>query len=436
MRKIISLLLAAVTVAVTLGGCGRKNDGDGDTLKVAVLEAAYGSEMWKQIAGSFETISGIRVELVAEKNLEDVIGSKMKSGDYPDVVHLATGREAGLTETMIRENALEDITDVFSMTVPGENVTVSDKLISGFIDTLATNPYGNGKTYLAPMFYGPCGLFYDEGLFSEKGWKVPSTWDEMWKLGDAAKAEGIYLFTYPTAGYFDSLFFALLGEAGGTELFDKCMTYTDGIWESEAAGRAFDIVGKIAEYTDPTTVANAGTDNYLKNQQLVLDGKALFMPNGTWVVGEMADAPRRDGFKWGFTALPAIDSDRYSYTYFEQCWIPSGAKNKDAAKKFISYLYSDEAAKIFASAGAVQPIRGIADKLSDNNKLFYSIYDTGALPIMGTFAAAPPVEGVSMTDTLFSAINSIVSGDKTVDQWQRDVERASDAIRAARDAEK
>ena len=23
------------------------------------------------------------------------------------------------------------------------------------------------------------------------------------------------------------------------------------------------------------------------------------MPNGTWIVGEMADAPRADGFKWG-----------------------------------------------------------------------------------------------------------------------------------------
>ena len=30
------------------------------------------------------------------------------------------------------------------------------------------------------------------------------------------------------------------------------------------------------------------------------------MPNGTWIVGEMAEAPRADGFKWGMTALPAV----------------------------------------------------------------------------------------------------------------------------------
>ena len=30
------------------------------------------------------------------------------------------------------------------------------------------------------------------------------------------------------------------------------------------------------------------------------------MPNGTWIVGEMAEAPRADGFEWGMTALPAV----------------------------------------------------------------------------------------------------------------------------------
>ena len=37
--------------------------------------------------------------------------------------------------------------------------------------------------------------FYNAGLFEEKGWEVPTTWDEMWELGDKALEEGIYLFT-------------------------------------------------------------------------------------------------------------------------------------------------------------------------------------------------------------------------------------------------
>jgi hypothetical protein len=80
------------------------------------------------------------------------------------------------------------------------------------------------------MFYSPCGLFYNAGLLEEKGWEVPATWDEMWELGDKAKAEGISLFTYPTTGYFDAFFYALMYTAGGPEFFDKATRYEEGIW--------------------------------------------------------------------------------------------------------------------------------------------------------------------------------------------------------------
>lgn len=57
-----------------------------------------------------------------------------------------------------------------------------------------------------------------------------------------------------------------------------------------------------------------------------------------WIVGEMAEAPRAEGFEWGMTALPAVaeGGDQYSYTWFEQAWIPSGAANVDAAKTVYS----------------------------------------------------------------------------------------------------
>ena len=56
------------------------------------------------------------MDLTTDKKLEDVIGPSMQGGDYPDVVHLATGREAALTEQFIKGNLIADITDVLSMT--------------------------------------------------------------------------------------------------------------------------------------------------------------------------------------------------------------------------------------------------------------------------------------------------------------------------------
>lgn len=404
------------------------------TLHVAALESAYGKDMWSKIVDEYQTENpDVKVELTADKNLEDVISPNMKAGNYPDVVLLATGRKLALTENLIKDKALEDITGVLDKNVYGEDVTVKDKLIPGFTDTLATNPFNDGKTYLAPMFYSPTGLFYNANLLKEKGWEVPTTWDEMWALGDKAKAEGISLFTYPTTGYFDAFVYSLLLEVGGPDFYNKAMSYEDGIWETPEATKMFEIIGKLGKYTEPTTVANANDKDFKKNQQLILDNKALFMPNGTWIVGEMADAPRADGFEWGMTALPAIETggDRYAFTFFEQMWIPSAAKNKDAAKDFLTFVYSDKASSIFAEAGAVQPIKGNSEKLTGDNKLFYSIYDNGAKAGMGGFAATDAVEGVSIADTLFRSIDSIVSGDKTVKEWQKNVEKVSDQLRPA-----
>lgn len=404
------------------------------TLKFAALETAYGKDVWQKVATAFEGINeNVKVELTVEKNIEDVIGPSMKAGDFPDVIHLAVGQSKGLTETFVKDNNVTDLTDVLSMTIPGESVTVSDKLIPGFTDTTITNPYNDGKTYLMPTFYSPTGLFYNAGLFAEKGWEVPETWDGMWELGEKAKAEGIALFSYPTTGYFDSLFYALLNETGGSEFFTKAMTYSEGIWTTPEATQAFDIIHKLTTYTERTVPANANGDNFTKNQQLILDNKALFMPNGTWVVGEMANAPRAEGFEWGFTALPAVEEggDRYSYTFFEQVWVPAKAENVDLAKQFIAFLYSDVAADIFAQQGAIQPIQGISDKLEGDNKLFYSIYDSGAKAAMGAFASTDPVEGVNISETVFGAVDSLVTGAKTKEDWINSIIKASDALRPA-----
>ena len=241
MKKAISLALAA-SMALSLAACGGAGSSsaaatdssaatsegaaaESTTIKVAAIETAYGTEMWQKVADAFTEQTGINVELTTDKNLEDVIGPSMQGGDYPDVVHLATGREAALTEQFIKGHLIADITDVLDMTVPGEDVKVSDKIAGGFTETSLTNPYDDGKTYLAPMFYSPCGLFYNAGLLKEKGWEVPTTWDEMWELGDKALEEGIYLFTYPTTGYFDAFFYALMYSAGGPEFFEKATNY-------------------------------------------------------------------------------------------------------------------------------------------------------------------------------------------------------------------
>ena len=442
MKKIIALLLA-LTMTMALAACGGNNDGgnnDGGnndankdvTIKVAAIETAYGSQVWQDVCDAFTAQTGIKVELTTDKNLEDVISGPMQNGEYPDVVHLATGRPAGLTEQLVKANGLHDLTKMLSLTIPGESVKVSEKIAGGFTDNNIVAPYGDGKTYMAPMFYSPCGLFYNAKLFEEKGWTVPTTWDEMWELGDKAAAEGIALFTYPTAGYYDAFMFALMNAIGGPEFFNAITTYEEGAWDSEDGKTLLNILDKLASYTHPNTPAQANNQDFTKNQLMVMTNDALFMPNGTWITGEMAGAVETltNEFAWGMTAVPAAGEAPYSFCWFEQAWIPAGAEHITEAEQFVAFLYSDKAAEIFASAGAMQPILGIADMLEGENVMFYSIYDNGAKAAMGGFAAFGEIPGVDVSGTFFAPIDSLVAGTITIDDYAELVKNNSAQMRA------
>ena len=453
MKKILALLLALAMV-MSLAACGASEApaateapkaespaspapeapaAEPVTIKVAAIETAYGSQVWVDVAAAFEAETGIKVDLTTDKNLEDVLTGPMQNGEFPDVVHLATGRPAGLTEQLVKANALHPLTNALALTIPGESVKVSDKIAGGFTDNNIVAPYGDGVTYMAPMFYSPCGLFYNAKLFEDKGWAVPTTWDEMWALGETAKAEGIYLFTYPTAGYYDAFMFALMNAIGGPDFFNAITTYEEGAWDSENGKTLLNILDKLASYTHPSTPAQANNQDFTKNQQMAMNGSALFMPNGTWITGEMADyAATLDNFAWGMTAVPAAGTAPYSFCWFEQAWIPAGAEHIAEAEQFVAFLYSDKAAEIFASAGAMQPILGIADMLEGENVMFYSIYDNGAKAAMGGFAAFSEIPGVDVSGTFFAPIDSLVAGTITIDDYAELVKTNSDLMRAAK----
>ena len=444
MKKKLMLSSAALLATVGLVACNNKTtttdkpaetkSGEKKTLKLAALESGYGKEMWPELIKAYEEANpNVKVELQSSKEIEDELSPKMKAGDFPDVVMLALGRKKALPETLIKEKALADISDLFDMKVYGEDKKVSEKLLNGVLGSTVTDPYRDGKHYLAPMFYAPTGLFYNQGLFEQKGWEVPKDMPAMKELAEKAKAEGISLFTYPTTGYLDSFFPALLANAGGVDLFNKAMSYEKGIFASEGATKAFNALGELVKNVEPSTVANANPQSFTKNQQLLLDNKALFMPNGTWVVGEMKDAPRADGFKWAMNAAPAIEKGgkRFVYSFFEHIWVPEAATNKKEAKEFLSFLYSDKAAAIFAKHNAAQPIQGVTSKLPAELQSLYKVVDEVDGVINGNFIATKPVEGVNMKETLYGQIDSVASGQKSVADWQKSVEEVSQKLNVA-----
>ncbi|MEZ5217735.1 MAG: ABC transporter substrate-binding protein [Ilumatobacteraceae bacterium] len=84
--------------------------------------------------------------------------------------------------------------------------------LTGFSDAFKTASTGNdGKQYLVPTSYYPWAVHYRKSLFEEKGYKVPTTKDELVALAQQMQADGIVPFAYandgkwPVQGTFDIL---------------------------------------------------------------------------------------------------------------------------------------------------------------------------------------------------------------------------------------
>lgn len=424
MKKILISGLSLM-MAFTLAACGSKDSGDDKDEKRVVkfdsFSGGQGEEVFSELAEAFEKENeDIDIELRFEKELDSVLNKENAKGQYSDIVYYNLGQPSAYTETQLNTGEVLDISDVFE--------TIEKEMEPSFVSNSITEYFGDGKKYLAPIMYTPAGFYYNTNLIGEgKKYALPETWDDMWALGEQAKSDGTSLFTYPVNGYFDTTINGMLDQVGGQEFFTDALKYGEGVWESTQGKQILDTVAKLVSkdngYLFADTVANANAkDGFKINQQAVIDQKALFMPNGSWIVGEMESTTPED-FHWGLMALPAFEKggNRVATSFTEQAWIPKQAKNPDDAKKFLEFIYSEAGADIMLKHGCVVPVKGITDKLDGYNKEFYSIYDDGNVKAsMGAFAPydAAAIPDVDFAATVFGTIDEIATGTKTVDEWQ------------------
>lgn len=457
-RKLMALALVSAMATSMLAGCGSSDDSGKDSgkdadkgseetvLKVAAFEGGNGTQIWEDIAKAFEeSHDGVKVELEMSPELDKDLTKAIQNGDVPDVVYYNLGQPSGFTETMLKEEAIADISDVF-------DDELKDKMLDGILDGTDAQPYGDGKIYLAPIFYTPTGFWYNATLVGEgKQYEIPTTWDEFFALGEQAKKDGHALFTFPTTGYFDATIYAMLAQAGGLDFYNDALKYYANTWTSDEGKKVLDTVAKLVgkDYTQEDTVSNANADGGFKiNQQNVIDGKALFMPNGNWVIGEMAASTPED-YEWGMMGVPkwSEDESQSVYTFTEQMWVPADAPNMDLAKEFVKFMYSDEVVDIClnnkttdkesgkeSDTPVVVPVKGAADKLPDGvtKDCYAAATADDVVAVTGKWATTAPIEGLDMAKAVYGPIESINTGDMTVDEWQKQLvetwEKCADAL--------
>jgi multiple sugar transport system substrate-binding protein len=109
-----------------------------------------------------------------------------------------------------------------------------DKVKSNFTAGFANSVVGNDKkVYGIPVDYYPWCVFYRKSLFSDKGYTVPATWDDLLTLCAKMKTDGLTPFAFgdsdgwPAMGTFDILNLRLNGYDFHVGLMTGAQKWTD-----------------------------------------------------------------------------------------------------------------------------------------------------------------------------------------------------------------
>jgi alpha-glucoside transport system substrate-binding protein len=127
----------------------------------------------------FETCTGATVKFEGSKEFEAQLVVRVKSGNPPDI---AIVPQPGLLNTLVTQTGK----------VKEAPKGVSDNVDKWWGEDWKAYGTVDGKFYAAPLGANVKSfVWYSPKLFAEKGWTVPTTWDEMTALSDKIAATGM-----------------------------------------------------------------------------------------------------------------------------------------------------------------------------------------------------------------------------------------------------
>ncbi|WP_320822477.1 ABC transporter substrate-binding protein [Reinekea sp.] len=238
----------------------------------------------------------------------------------PDVVFWFAGNRM---KYFVDRGLFEDVSDVWAE--EGLNDSMSSTKASLSVD---------GKQYGVPYSYYQWGIYYNKGMFDKLGLSEPQTWDEFIAVCDALKANGITPITIGTkylwtaAGWFDYLNMRTNGLDYHIDLMDGKIPYTDaGVkktftnWKQLIDGEYF--------------LANHASYSWQEAQPPMFNGEAAM-----YLMGNFLTPNFPEGMDFDFFPFPIIDPSigRYEDAPTDTVHIPSRAKNKADARKFLAYV--------------------------------------------------------------------------------------------------
>ncbi|MBJ7355978.1 ABC transporter substrate-binding protein [Nocardioides sp.] len=326
-RRRMALVAAAVSAGLVLAGCADDDEGgeaaggtwpgedkaecedleqlaefgDLSGREVGVYTSIVAPEDKPQIDSYklFTTCTGAEVKYEGSKEFEAQLPVRVQAGNPPDIAFVP---QPGLLKTLVATGKVVEAPDTVSDNV--DEFFGEDWRAYGSVDdTLYAAPLGaNVKSF----------VWYSPTMFSENGWTVPETWDDMIALSDTIAAAGIK----PWCAGIES------GEATGWPATD----WLEDVLLRTAGPDAYDDwVNHEIPFNDPQVVEGLDqVGEILKNDEYVNGGigdvksiaTTAFQDGGLPILDGKCAMHRQAGFyaaNWPEGTVVAEDGDAFAF---------------------------------------------------------------------------------------------------------------------------
>jgi N-acetylglucosamine transport system substrate-binding protein len=186
------------------------------------------------------------------------------------------------------------------------------------------------------------------------GYEYPQTWDEMLALCEEIKGSGVA--PWVTTGIHPQyarqfVFDQMLWKHDPQAMIDIENLEADA-WKAPAVAEVLEALYQLAE-RGYLLEGWEGLD-HIQSQNEWLQGRAVFIPVGTWLENEMKDSIPPD-FNMVIAPTPSLPGDKIPFEGIfagggEKFIVPSQGKNVQGGKEWLRLLFSKEGGRVFAES--------------------------------------------------------------------------------------
>ena len=266
-------------------------------------------------------------------NMKTVLQTRMLAGQPPDSFQVHLGHE--LLDSDVKAGRMEPIDFLYDS--EGWNQT--------FPPGLLEISQGEGHQWAVPVnIHRSNVLWYNNALVSSVGMSAPTTFSELFSLGDALKAQGIALIglgesvPFHAAHIFENILLGTLGAEGYKGLWTGVTP-----WSDPGVTQSLSTLNRLIDYANPDYLSIESTGA----MDLLIAGQVAVTVNGDWTNGYLKSKKFQD-FGW----LPAPQTQGNYMTLADAFGLPKNAQNRDNAVEWL------KAAGSIAGQDAFNPLKG------------------------------------------------------------------------------